>query len=108
MDNTSNRQIQGDAFSQTSPGLFGGLQFIYVQDPMLELASCPSILIRQEPDFLESITGCETPNVYHVFGNSHMGFKYLFKCVEKSECCERFFVLQSKDNLIWILFIVLH
>ena len=91
MDNTSNRQMQGDAFSQTSPGLFGGLQFIYVQDPMLELASCPSILIRQEPDFLESITGCETPNVYHVFGNSHMGFKYLFKCIEKSECCERFF-----------------
>jgi hypothetical protein len=73
------------------PDLFGGLQFVYVQDPMTELASCPSVLIRQEPEFLEAITGCEEPNIYHVFGNSPYGFKYLFKCLEQSECCERFF-----------------
>ena len=31
--------------------LFGGMQFVYVEDPMLELASCPSLLVRQEPEF---------------------------------------------------------
>ena len=40
------------------PAIFGGMQFIYVQDPMTELASCPSLLIRQEPEFLETMTGC--------------------------------------------------
>ena len=30
--------------------LFGGLQFIYVQDPMTELTNTPSLLIRQEPE----------------------------------------------------------
>ena len=69
--------------------LFGGMQFIYVQDPMLELASCPSLLIRQEPEFLETLSGCEQPNIYHVFGNSPMGFRYLFKCLEKSGWCMR-------------------
>ena len=71
--------------------LFGGMQFIYVEDPMMELASCPSLLIRQEPDFLENLTGCEQPNVYHIFGNSQLGFRYLFKCIEKSNCCARRF-----------------
>ena len=91
MYDSSHRQIQGETYSQTTPGLFGGLQFIYVEDPMIELASCPSILIRQEPEFLEALTGCEEPNIYHVFGNSPMGFKYLFKCFENSGCCERYF-----------------
>ena len=73
------------------PALFGGMQFIYVQDPMTELASCPSLLIRQEPEFLETMTGCEMPNIYHVFGNSPLGFRYLFKCMEKSSCFSRKF-----------------
>ena len=81
----SNRQMS----TPGDPGLFGGLQFVYVEDPMAELASCPSILIRQEPEFLEAILGCEEPNVYHVFGHSPYGYKYLFKCFEQSECCER-------------------
>jgi len=72
------------------PGaIFGGMQFAYVQDPMAEIAQCPSILIRQEPEFLEGLTGCEQPNVYHVFGNSPLGMKYLFKCIEKSGWCMR-------------------
>ena len=76
--------------------LFGGLQFVYVQDPMAELAACPSILIRQEPEFFEALTGCETPNVYHVFGQSPYGYRYLFKCLEQSECCERYFCPSAK------------
>lgn len=88
----SNRQIS----TPGDPGLFGGLQFVYVEDPMAELASCPSILIRQEPEFLEAVLGCEEPNVYHVFGNSPLGYRYLFKCFEQSECCERFFCPSGK------------
>lgn len=92
MYDISNRQMYGGGdYNQTNPCPFGGMQFVYVQDPISELASCPSILIRQEPEFLEAMTGCETPNIYHVFGNSPYGFRYLFKCLEKSECCERMF-----------------
>ena len=79
--------------------IFGGMQFIYVQDPMAELASCPSLLIRQEPEFLEKFTGCEMPNVYHVFGNSPLGFRYLFKCIENSNCCARRFCSSSQRPL---------
>ena len=88
----SNRQMSSnDCTPQGDPGLFGGLQFVYVEDPMAELATCPSILIRQEPEFLEAMLGCEEPNIYHVFGHSPLGFRYLFKCFEQSECCERTF-----------------
>ena len=79
--------------------LFGGMQFIYVQDPMAELASCPSLLIKQEPEFLEKFTGCEMPNIYHVFGNSPLGFRYLFKCIEKSNCCARKFCPSNQRPL---------
>ena len=73
-----------------NPGaLFGGMQFVYVEDPMVELATCPSLLIRQEPEFFAAMTGCEQPNIYHVFGNTAMGFKYLFKCLERSNCFTR-------------------
>lgn len=68
---------------------FGGMVFCYVQDPMTELASCQSLLIRQEPEFFEKLSGCEQPNIYHVFGNTPMGTKYLFKCIEKSGWCMR-------------------
>ena len=79
--------------------IFGGMQFVYVQDPMAELASCPSLLIKQEPEFLENFTGCEMPNIYHVFGNSPLGFRYLFKCMEKSNCCSRKFCNSTQRPL---------
>ena len=66
---------------------------------MLELASCPSLLIRQEPEFLEAISGCEQPNIYHIFGNTSMGFKYLFKCLEISNCCSRRFCPSTQRPL---------
>jgi len=56
---------------------------------MVELASCPSLLIRQEPKFFSAVTGCEKPNIYHVFGNTVMCFKYLFKCLERINVCAR-------------------
>lgn len=75
-----------------APNLFGGLQFVYVQDPLTEIGTCTAILIKQQPEFIERMTGCETANRYMVFGNSPQGFKFLFKCREKSgwfmrNCC---------------------
>ena len=70
--------------------IFRGVQCIMVADPMTELASCTSCIIKQQPEFIEAITGCETPNRYHVLGHTNNGlFKYLFKCQENSSFCQR-------------------
>ena len=70
--------------------LFGGIQFVYVPDPMTELALSTGVLIRQEAQVFEQITGCESPNRYYVFSQSPQGgMKLLFKCKEYSECCMR-------------------
>lgn len=70
--------------------LLGGIQFVYVIDPMAELALSTGVLIRQEAQFMEQITGCESPNRYYVFSQSPQGgMKLLFKCKEYSECCMR-------------------
>ena len=84
------------------PQLFPGMQFTYVQDPMTELAYCTGIEIRQQPEIFEMITGCETANRYHVFGKTLQGYKYLFKCNEKSgwfmrNCCPSNFRQFSMD-----------
>ena len=69
---------------------FGGLQYVYVSDPMAELALSTGVLIKQEAQFFEQITGCESPNRYYVFSQSpQAGMKLLFKCKEYSECCMR-------------------
>ena len=57
---------------------------------MAELAMSTGVLIRQEAQFLEQITGCESPNRYFVFSQSPQGgMKLLFKCKEQSGCCMR-------------------
>jgi hypothetical protein len=68
---------------------FQGMQFIYVIDPLAELGSCTGVEIKQQPEFFEMVTGCETANRYHVFGQSPQGNKYLFKCNERSGWCMR-------------------
>lgn len=68
---------------------FGGIQYIFVSDPLTELNNCSGVLIKQEPELLEILTGCETPNRYHVFGQTNSGYIYLFKCLEKSGFCMR-------------------
>ena len=63
---------------------------MYVADPMQELNISTGCLIRQQPQFLEQITGCESPNRYYVFSQSpQAGMKLLFKCKEYSSCCQR-------------------
>ena len=75
---------------QAPPMNFGGIQYVYVPDPMQELAISTGVLIRQQPQFFEQITGCESPNRYYVFSQSpQQGMKLLFKCKESSECCQR-------------------
>ena len=68
---------------------FGKIQCVLVADPMAELNSCTSVIIKQQPELLEAMTGCETANRYHVLGNVGGYFKYLFKCVERSSFCMR-------------------
>ena len=68
---------------------FIGMQYVYVQDPLAELANCSSVIIRQQPEFFEAFTGCETANRYHIFGQTPEGLKFLFKCQEKSDLCMR-------------------
>ena len=69
---------------------FGGLQYVYVSDPMAELALSTGVLIKQEAQFFEQITGCESPNRYYVFSQSpQAGMKLLFKCKEYSQFCMR-------------------
>lgn len=63
--------------------------FVYFMDPFTELSQCSGAIIRQQIEFLEAFTGCETQNRYHVFLLSPMGIKYAFKCSERSDACAR-------------------
>ena len=58
--------------------------FVYFLDPFTELSQCSGAIIRQQVEYLEAITGCETQNRYHVFLLTPMGLKYAFKCNERS------------------------
>ena len=65
------------------------MQYLPISDPMAELESCLGILIKQIPEIFETLSGCEMENIYHVFGSSPSGFKFLFKCKESSNWCVR-------------------
>ena len=75
--------------AQNGAPQFAGIQYVFVEDPLLELDSCTGVIIRQQPEIFEAIMGCETANRYHVFGITPQGHKYLFKCRERSEVCGR-------------------
>lgn len=64
-----------------------------LNDPVIfSLININKILIKQEADVLEAVTGCQNPNIYNVYGYlSNREIKYLFKCQEFSGCCIRFF-----------------
>ena len=71
-------------------------QFAFVQDPLAELGNCTGVTIRQQPDYLEALTGCEQANKYHVIGQTSQGQIYLFKCKEQSGWCMRNLCLSSQ------------
>lgn len=64
-----------------------------VHNPIEELEFCTEVFLEQKIEVLEVLTGCETPNRYHVyFVNKQGQKKYLFKCKEEStwgcrNCC---------------------
>lgn len=59
-------------------------------DPMTELSLATSAVIKQQIEFLEVLTGCETKNRYHVYIKTQTGeMIYLFKCKEESTWCQR-------------------
>jgi len=56
------------------------------------LANISEIIIKQEADILEAVTGCQEPNNYQVYGRLPNGEKiYIFKCREFSSCGMRYF-----------------
>ncbi|CAD8162825.1 unnamed protein product [Paramecium pentaurelia] len=63
------------------------------------ISRCPSVYIKQRPDYLESLGFCEKKNVYYVYQSDTMGnkpdFKHqapIFKCKEESSCWQRNFL----------------
>ena len=69
---------------------FYGIQYVFVQDPLVELGNSIGAKIHQQIDTLEILTGFEVPNRYHVLVQDfNKQYKYLFKCKEESSCCQR-------------------
>lgn len=66
-----------------------GMQYLPITDPLAELANCVGVLIKQIPEIFEALSGCEMENIYHVYGSSTSGFRFLFKCRESSSWCVR-------------------
>ena len=68
---------------------YNGISYILSIDPLTELNNCSSVLIKQEPDIINIITGFRTECKYNVFGKTNNGYIYLFECLEKSSCYMR-------------------
>ncbi len=54
-----------------------------------------TIIIKQKPDYLEALTGCQIENKYKVYAyertsefEGNIGREF-FKCRESSDCCKR-------------------
>jgi hypothetical protein len=61
-----------------------------IKEPLSELKNIPKVVIQQKVELLETLTGCETPNRYHVYGHYPNGtVSYLFKCKEESSFWSR-------------------
>lgn len=57
-----------------------------------------TIIVKQKPDYLEALTGCQIENKYKVYAykptseyEGEIGKEY-FKCKESSDCCKRNFL----------------
>ena len=56
------------------------------------LDNISEMIIKQEADILEAVTGCQEPNNYNIYGRLSNGEKiYMFKCREFSSCGMRYF-----------------
>ena len=75
--------------AKTNNLIIAGYQYLPIKDPLGELGNCVGILIKQIPEVFEELTGCEMENLYHVYGSSTSGFRFLLKCRESSSWCTR-------------------
>lgn len=85
----SKTNLQLNEKGATNNQILPGMQYVPITNPMEELANCIGVLIKQIPEVFEALSGCEMENIYHVYGSSTSGFKFLFKCKEKSGWCTR-------------------
>ena len=75
-------------YNQGMPMMMPVIQF--VQDPMALLATAKKASVKQKFEFMEVVTGCESPNQYYVSCEDQEGNKrYLFKAKENSSWCCR-------------------
>ena len=87
-----NTNQQPIIYQQAAPTIpqFGGIQYNFVADPLIELANSVGAKIHQQIEMMEIMLGVEVPNRYHVLVQDLNGqYKYLFKCKEESTCCQR-------------------
>ena len=76
-------------FPPSGTSLGGPSDFVYVKDPMAELAQSTGAILRQYPDYIGASEGVSSPNRYDLFLASPMGLKYAFKINELSTGCAR-------------------
>ena len=54
------------------------------------LENMNEVVVSEESNILEAVTGCQQPNNYHVYGRTKDGqLSYILKCREFSSCCMR-------------------
>ena len=68
---------------------FDGFKFDTTDSPLSEIEKCKGIIIKQEIEYFEIITGFERNTSYNIFGETSEGYKYLFKCKENTGCLAR-------------------
>ena len=68
---------------------FEGLKYEFTKNPLSEIENCTGIIIKQEPEYLEFVSGFERNISYNIFGITSQGYKYLFKCIENTGCLMR-------------------
>lgn len=68
---------------------FQEFEFQYINNPLSEIENCKSVIIIQKPEYFEIVTGFERNISYNIFGQDSQGYKYLFKCIENTNCILR-------------------
>lgn len=90
-------QIKSNIFQPLTQ--LGNFKFDFTKNPLSEIENCTEIIIKQEPEFLEFVSGFERNIAYHIFGKTCQGYKYLFKCLEDTGCLNRLFCPTSFRQL---------
>ena len=88
------------------PKSFEGLKFEFTNNPLSEIENCTGIIIKQELEFFEFVSGFERNISYNIFGQTPQGYKYLFKCIENTGCLMRWLcptdIRSSEMNILHI------